>query len=101
MNEINCPYCEEENEINHDDGYGYEENETYNQECSHCGKYFIYTTQVSFDYEVEKADCLNDGEHNWVKEYADYNIKQYPQLVLKEKCSYCDEKRTLSTQPSQ
>jgi hypothetical protein len=25
MNDIECPYCDAENEVCHDDGYGYEE----------------------------------------------------------------------------
>jgi len=31
---VNCPYCGAEQEICHDDGYGYEEDVLHQQECS-------------------------------------------------------------------
>jgi len=52
MSDVKCPYCREGQEINHDDGYGYEEGRDYDQHCS-CGKEFIFTTSISFSYEVE------------------------------------------------
>lgn len=61
--DIKCPYCGKEQNIDHDDGYGYEEGVTHQQQCRRCGKNFVYTTHISFDYEASKADCLNDGEH--------------------------------------
>lgn len=67
MYDVECPYCGESQDINHDDGYGYEEDETYQQECCACDKVFIYKTTVSFTYEAQQADCLNGGEHRWRK----------------------------------
>ena len=64
MRDVQCPYCRASVEINHDDGYGYEEGETYEQECS-CGKTFGYTTSIIFTHDVFKAPCMNDGEHDW------------------------------------
>lgn len=66
MNSEKCPYCEKENKINHDDGYGYEEDVVHQQQCGHCDKYFTYTTSISYYYDVSKADCLNGSEHKWV-----------------------------------
>lgn len=63
--DVRCPYCKRGQEINHDDGYGYEEGVKHPQECGQCGKSFVFETQISFDYEVFKADCLNDGEHDY------------------------------------
>lgn len=85
--DIECPYCEEGININHDDGYGYEEGVKHNQECDHCGKTFVYETSISFYYEVEKADCLNDGEHTWEVQ------RGYPRFLLGMKCSECGEVR--------
>ena len=86
--DIRCPYCDVWNYINHDDGYGYEENEKYNQECLSCNKTFIYTTMISFDYEVEKAPCLNEeSEHLWELEDA------YPKYFSNMICKYCGEDR--------
>jgi hypothetical protein len=63
MNDTNCPYCDAEVEINHDDGYGYSESELHEQECGKCNKMFTYTTIINFYYDTYKADCLNGGEH--------------------------------------
>ena len=60
-----CPYCEKDTEICHDDGYGYDESRIYEQECQHCGKTFAYRTQISFDYETHKAPCMNGGQHDY------------------------------------
>jgi hypothetical protein len=46
MSDINCTHCKEEQEINHDDGYGYEEGETHKQYCHNCKEYFFYTTTI-------------------------------------------------------
>ncbi len=66
MKDVKCPYCGKEQEIDHDDGYGYEENETYTQECV-CGKIFTFATYISFDYSVHKAPCLNGKSHKYKK----------------------------------
>lgn len=87
MNDINCPYCDAEQEINHDDGRGYEENETHQQQCSECNKYFVFTTSISFFYDAEKADCLNDGEHNFEP------TQTFPKEYSKMRCSDCGEIR--------
>jgi len=60
-----CPYCDEGIEINHDDGYGYKEDETYEQECRSCGKTFAFTSYISYSYNTNRADCLNGGTHEW------------------------------------
>ncbi len=90
MNDIKCPYCEEWQEINHDDGYGYEEGEIYQQQCSVCEKNFTYTTGIIYVYEAEKADCLNDGEH-------DYQLTHtFPKEFSKMRCTMCDDERPLT-----
>jgi len=87
---IECPYCEEELEINHDDGFGYEEGIKHEMHCEYCKKTFVFETCVSFSYEAEKADCLNDGEHNWEK------TKTYPIECTRMQCTMCGEKRGLT-----
>ena len=61
--DIECPYCGEWQEIDHDDGYGYTEDEYYQQECADCDKEFAYTTYIIFGYTANKADCLNGSKH--------------------------------------
>lgn len=87
MKDINCPYCNAEQDINHDDGYGYEENETHNQQCEECDKYFTFTTSISYYYESEKADCLNGGGHDFEA------TKTFPVEFSQMRCSMCDDER--------
>ena len=85
MRDVECPYCKKYQEINHDDGYGYEENQVYSQQCSDCDKTFTYTTSISFSYNAEQAPCLNEGEHDWTPLIST--------LKGRERCSYCDKER--------
>jgi hypothetical protein len=59
MSDVKCPYCEHEQEINHDDGYGYDEDRKHEQACTACRKYFQFQTSISYDYEV-----FCRGEHD-------------------------------------
>jgi hypothetical protein len=87
MHDVECPYCEAGLEINHDDGYGYEEDKTYMQECGKCGKTFSYTTSISFYHEAEKAPCQN-GEPHSLKD-----IHRVPKefAIGMKRCEWCDE----------
>ena len=87
MSDVNCPYCGQEVEINHDDGYGYAEDETYQQDCDKCDKTFVYTTAILFIHEASKADCLNGGEHEWKASCT------YPKECTCMVCSMCDKRR--------
>ena len=82
--DVDCPYCGKGQEINHDDGYGYQEDEYYQQQCGDCEKTFSFTTSISFYYETEKAPCLNGGDHNWKKRFTPY----YPD---QKQCQVCGE----------
>lgn len=89
--DIECPYCGEGIDIDHDEGYGYEENRAHQQRCIKCKKYFVYTTSISYYYEAEKAPCLNDGEHDWRVN------RGYPQGYLSNfhTCVCCGEKEQI------
>ena len=63
--DLECPYCENEIEICHDDGFGYQEGVKHSQECPHCNKSFVFETSIIVNYYPEKSDCLNDGSHNY------------------------------------
>ena len=60
--DVTCPYCRAEQEINHDDGYGYEEGEDYTQECVECEKEFHFSTHVHLSYDVFCAADKHDME---------------------------------------
>lgn len=87
MDDVECPYCETFQEINHDDGYGYAENETHEQECSKCGKIFVYQTSIMYSYDVEICPCKNGEPHNLI------DIKGCPSeyFVGKKTCTYCGD----------
>jgi len=85
--DIECPYCGKEQEINHDDGYGYKENEMHSQECTDCDKTFTFTTSIIYFYESFKADCLNGGEHKWKP------TKTFPTNSTRMKCTSCEWER--------
>jgi len=90
--DLECPYCGKGLNVNHDDGFGYEEGTAHEMECKHCNKSFVFYTSISFDYESEKADCLNDGKHN-------YEITNTcPMEFSKMRCSMCDDERDLTDQ---
>ena len=63
--DLECPYCKEELEINHDDGFGFDDIDTHEMECEHCTKSFVFYTEISFCYTPKKADCLNGSDHDW------------------------------------
>ena len=88
--DLECPYCEQELDICHDDGFGYEEGVKHQYECPHCGKSFVFETSISFYYEPEKADCLNYGNH-------DYQLTHtYPKEFSKMRCSMCGDEREMT-----
>lgn len=85
--DVECPYCGNKQNINHDEGYGYEEDEVYEQECPECEKIFIYTTTISFSYDVSKADCLNGAEHKMEKVWQ-ANPPLFPNWKRCKVCGY-------------
>lgn len=90
IDDVKCPYCGTDQEINHDDGHGYEEWVLNNQQCAKCDKYFVFTTSISYYYDVAKADCLNDGEHNFKPTVT------YPKCCTRLECVTCGELKDLS-----
>ena len=88
MSDLNCPYCDHSQEVCHDDGFGYDEDEAHEMECTSCEKYFVFYTSISFSYEPQKADCLNEGGEHDFKPTA-----TYPRRYTKMTCSMCDETR--------
>ena len=85
--DVECPYCGCWQEINHDDGYGYGEDEVYEQECGDCEKTFVFNTSISYYYDAKKADCLNGGEHIYKPSMT------YPVRYTKMICRDCDKSR--------
>lgn len=87
MSDLECPYCEKDCEVCHDDGFGYEEGKKHQMECPYCGKSFVFGTSISFYYEPEKADCLNGSEHKWKSSIT------FPREFSVMYCEMCGEER--------
>lgn len=87
MSDVKCPYCGHEQDIDHDDGYGYEEGKMHQQECSECEKTFAYQTGIIFHYWPRKADCLNGADHEYERTFT------YPRELTKMRCNVCWQKR--------
>ena len=89
MYDVKCPYCGYGQEINHDDGVGYEEDTIHQQDCTNCNKTFTYTTSISYYYDAEKAPCLNGEFHDWQP------VVGIPESVFKNRfrCSYCEKEK--------
>lgn len=85
--DVQCPYCQKWQEINHDDGYGYEEDEAHEQQCGDCDKNFIYHTSIHFYYEAIQADCLNGAEHQYKP------TTTYPKEYTEMRCVDCEQRR--------
>lgn len=88
--DLECPYCEKEQDVCHDDGFGYEEGVKHEMECEYCGKRFVFQTSISFYYEPEKADCLNGSNHEWKL------TSTSPSAFSNMYCSMCGEHRELT-----
>ena len=91
MSDVECPYCGAYCEINHDDGYGYYEDEKYEQECGNCEKIFAYTTSIVLYYKAKKADCLNGADHEYQP------TKTYPREYTRMQCIGCGHERPCTT----
>lgn len=88
--DVNCPYCGKWSSVCRNDGFGTVEDENYEMQCDCCDKYFILRTSIIFSYDSRKADCLNDGNH-------DYQItRTNPRECSKMRCSMCFDERELT-----
>jgi len=82
-NDAECPYC----------GYKFDVEEPLDEdeldqiECDECGKIFLLSCVISYDYYTKEASCQNGGEHDW--QLTNHN----PPLFAKERCSICGDER--------
>ena len=92
MSDMHCPYCNAENEVCHDDGAGYAEDQLHEHTCYQCEKNFVFKTSVSFYYDPYKADCLNGGQHVWAMWHTSWiNDGKRHQYRY---CSRCDREES-------
>jgi len=84
--DLECPYCGNEQDVCHDDGFGYEEDKRHEDYCDSCGKHFVFNTSISFYYEAYKADCLNGEPHNLIRK--EHDCVDY--ILKSAECEDCD-----------
>lgn len=84
MADLECPYCGHEQDVCHDDGFGYAEDRRHEVMCKGCRKSYVFTTAISFDYYPAAAECLNTGAHEWKMSST------YPRRYSKWECRHCD-----------
>jgi transposase-like protein len=61
MNEITCPHCKHENDIDKEAMANCEQDEEIKDEqCSSCEKYFSYSYELSFDITSWKVSEVED-----------------------------------------
>lgn len=85
MSDVKCPYCGEDQEICHDDGYGYEEGQIHQQECGDCRKTFGFRTSIHYYYEAHQAPCMNGAPHELEKSTI------YPDIFKDARhCKHCE-----------
>jgi len=92
MKDLKCPYCNTEQDVEHEDSASYEQDTFHEIQCVHCGKNFMYTIYISYSYESHAADCLNDKPHDYEL------IKYYPVEFSRMRCTMCDKGRELTTE---
>ncbi len=63
MNDLCCPYCDEELGSYVDDCH--EPDVQYEHQCSKCDKNFVFTIEYYPSFTSNKADCLNGEEHKF------------------------------------
>ncbi|GAB0154398.1 hypothetical protein MnBA_37980 [Marinobacterium sp. BA1] len=78
MSDVKCPSCQADQNINHDDGYGYDEDSDHKQVCNKCGYEFKFTTSIIYSYSVH----CQEGDHDM----QPFGIK-WPGMF---QCSKCD-----------
>jgi len=85
MSSVDCPYCEKE--VDMSEGEYNDQNEVYEIECEHCGKYFQCTVEYYPTYTANKADCLNGSPHDLKR------ATRFPHLIWGMalwRCTMCD-----------
>ena len=83
MSDVKCPYCSADQEINHDDGQGFDEDTEHEQCCLKCDKYFKFTTSVSYYYGVY---CQSD-DHK-MEPFGE----KFPGMYECEKCDFYERR---------
>lgn len=91
--EIECPYCHKDFEVNTDDGTHYNDGESEQDYCPNCDKKIMIYSSCSWYSEASVADCLNDlAPHQWSSWTKHHPVSDFTQWFATRYCQTCDEK---------
>lgn len=90
MSDFECPYCGDPQEVCHDDGAGYSEEQAHEHYCTNCEKGFVFYTYISLSYEAKAAPCLNGEPHDFQP------TKTWPKNATRMRCACCEAERQLT-----
>lgn len=85
MSDIKCPYCGAYQDVDHDDGYGYEEDKEHEQSCGSCDKAFKFTTSITYCYSVY---CENESDHDMYQA-----LPNEPDFFMCKNCEHSELRR--------
>jgi len=83
---VNCPYCNNDFEVD----YGYDQDSLHEVECSKCKKYFVFNTSIIYLTNSTKADCLNNGKHEYKR------TATFPKEFSRMQCETCGIERDMT-----
>lgn len=91
--DIECPYCHKDFEVDTDDGRHYGDGESEQDSCPHCDKRIMIYSSCSWWSEASAADCLNDlAPHQWSDWVRHHPTTDFTQWYSTRICNVCDEK---------
>jgi hypothetical protein len=87
MSDLTCPYCQHDQEVCYDDGFGMDENSRHEMQCEKCEKYFVFDTCFLVSHTAYSAPCLNGSPHRLELS------KTIPREFAKMRCKDCNYER--------
>jgi NAD-dependent SIR2 family protein deacetylase len=72
MDDVECPYCAKYFDVDYCER---EQGETFEYSCPHCEKMVFITLDFMPTFDIEKAPCLNGGEHDWYEISSSFHGK--------------------------
>lgn len=70
--DVQCPYCEKYFDV---DTCEQEPDNWFEEYCPHCGKGVFVQVEYYPSFSIEKAPCLNGGEHEWYNVTSSFHGK--------------------------
>lgn len=86
MYKIECPYCGKTFEVD-GEKLNLRDEEDSVVVCRVCKRQFIATTNIEITFDTHKADCLNDGNHDWQP------VPTSHRAFTLMRCTMCGEER--------